>query len=152
MALACVGSSLGYAADDYCILELGAWPCVHSVYSSGKADAASIAMLPRLAEAFHASLIDQQGKSIIFIAQHASQAILRSFPLRAIVAPKIVSGFACNAEVLHRRSAAGPGSEHTLPVAGGPDAILRADERTHPQHTLLACIHRRRPQCRTSAS
>ena len=100
MALACVGSSLGYAADDYCILELGVWPCVHSIYSSGKADAASIAMLPRLAEAFHASLIDQQGKSVIFIAQHASQAILRSFPLRAIVAPKIVSGFACNAEVL----------------------------------------------------
>ena len=100
MALACVGSSLGYAADDYCILELGVWPCVHSIYSSGKADAASIAMLPRLAEAFHASPIDQQGKSVIFIAQHASQAILRSFPLRAIVAPKIVSGFACNAEVL----------------------------------------------------
>lgn len=100
VALACVGSSLGYAADDYCILELGVSPRVHSVYSSGKADAASIAMLPRLAEAFHASPIDQQGKSVIFIAQHACQGILRSFPLQAIVATKIVSGFACNAEIL----------------------------------------------------
>jgi len=99
-ALACVGSSLGYAADDYCILELGVRPCVHSIYNSGKADAASIATLPRLAEAFDASLIDQQGKSVIFIAQHASQAILRSFPLRAIVAPKLMSGFGCRAEAL----------------------------------------------------
>ena len=100
MALACVGSSLGYAADDYCILEFGVCPCVHSIYSSGKADAASIAMLPRLAEAFHSSPIDQQGKAVIFITQHASHTILRSFPLRAIVAPKIVSGSTCNAEVL----------------------------------------------------
>lgn len=100
VALACVGSSLGYAADDYCILEFGAFPCVHSVYSSGKADAASIAMLPRLAKAFHASPIDQQGKSIIFITQHAPRAVLRSLPLLAIVATKIVSGSACNAEAL----------------------------------------------------
>jgi hypothetical protein len=100
MALACVGSSLGYAADDYCILEVGASPRVHSIYSSGKADAAAIMMLPRLAAAFRASPIDQQGKSVLFIAQHAPQSILRSFPLQAIVAPKIVPGSACSAHAL----------------------------------------------------
>jgi hypothetical protein len=99
-ALACVGSPLGYAADDYCLLEIGPAPRVHSLYGSGKADAASIAMLPRLAEAFRASPIDQQGKSIIFIAEHAPEAMLRSFPLRAIVLPEIISGSSCRAEVL----------------------------------------------------
>jgi hypothetical protein len=100
VALACVGSSLGYAADDYCVLEFGVCPCVHSIYSSGKADAGSIAMLPHLAEAFHSSPIDQHNKSIIFIAQRMRRAVLHSFPLRAIVATKIVSGSACNAEAL----------------------------------------------------
>jgi len=99
-ALACVGSQLGYAADDYCLLELGPAPRVHSLYGSGKANEASIAMLPRLAEAFRASPIDQQGKSVIFIAEHAPEAMLRSFPLRAIVLPEIVSGSSCRAEVL----------------------------------------------------
>ncbi len=99
-ALACVGSSLGYAADDYCLVEIGPAPRVHSLYGSGKANAASIAMLPHLAEAFRASPIDFQGKSIIFIAEHAPEAILRSFPLRAIVLPEIVSGSSCRAEVL----------------------------------------------------
>ena len=90
-ALACVGSSLGYAADDYCLVEIGPAVRGHSLYGSGKANAASIAMLPHLAEAFRASPIDFQGKSIIFIAEHAPEAILRCFPLRAIVlhAPEV---------------------------------------------------------------
>jgi hypothetical protein len=104
-ALACVGSSLGYVADDYCLLEPGTPSRVHSIYGSGKADSASIARLPYLADAFRASPIDQQGKSIIFIAEHVPQAILYSFPLRAVVVPKIVPGVACRAEVLPRGEA-----------------------------------------------
>ena len=105
IALACVGSSLGYVADDYCLLEPGVPPSVHSIYGSGKADAASIARLPHLAEAFRASPIDQQGKSIIFIAEHVPRAVLRSLPLRAVVLPKIVPGTVCRVEVLPRGEA-----------------------------------------------
>lgn len=104
-ALACVGSSLDYLADDYCLVEPGLPPRVHSLYGSGKADAASIARLPRLADAFRASPIDQQGKSIIFISAHFPRAMARSFPLRAIVVPRIVAGPACRAAVLQRGEA-----------------------------------------------
>jgi hypothetical protein len=104
-ALACVGSSLDYVADDYCLIEPDHPPRVHSLYGSGKADAASIARLPRLADAFRASPIDQQGKSIIFITEHFPRAMARSFPLRAIVVPRIVSGPACHAVVLPRGEA-----------------------------------------------
>jgi hypothetical protein len=78
---------------------------VQSIYGSGKADAASIARLPHLAEAFRASPIDQQGKSIIFIGEHAPSAILRSLRLRAVVLPKIVPGDVCRIEVLPRGEA-----------------------------------------------
>lgn len=104
-ALACVGTSLGHAADDYCLLEPGAPPRIHSIYGSGKADARSITKLERLAEAFRASPIDQHGKSVIFIAEHIPGAVLQSFPLRAIVVPSIVSGSTCRIEALSRGEA-----------------------------------------------
>ncbi len=104
-ALACVGSSLDYVADDYCLIEPGLHPRVHSLYGSGKADTASIARLPRLADAFRTSPIDQQGKSIIFITEHFPRAVARSLPLRAIVVPRIVAGPTCRAVVLTRGEA-----------------------------------------------
>ncbi len=104
-ALACVGTSLGYVADDYCLLEPGAPPRMHSIYGSGKADSNAIARLPRLAAAFRASPIDQQGKSIIFVGEHAPGALLRSLPLRAVVVPTIVPGAACRVEGLPRGEA-----------------------------------------------
>lgn len=105
VALACAGSSLGYVADDYCLLEPGAPPRVYSIYGSGKADGASISRLPHLAEAFRASPIDQQGKSIIFVGEHIPSAVLRSLPLRAVVLPQIVTGTECRVEVLPRGEA-----------------------------------------------
>jgi hypothetical protein len=104
-ALACAGTSLGYVADDYCLLEPGTPPCVHSIYGSGKADANAIARLPHLAAAFLASPIDQQGKSIIFLAEHLASAVLRSLPLRAVVAPKILPDTACRIDRLSRGEA-----------------------------------------------
>jgi hypothetical protein len=47
-ALACIGSGLGYAADDYCLVSPGGERRVHSLYGTGKADAGSIERLPRI--------------------------------------------------------------------------------------------------------
>jgi hypothetical protein len=104
-ALACVGTRFGYVADDYCLLEPGTPSRVHSLYGSGKADAAAIARLPHLCEAFRGSPIDQQGKSIIFMGEHAPGALLRSVPIRALVVPTIAPGAACHVEVLPRGEA-----------------------------------------------
>ena len=99
-ALACVGTMLRYAADDYCLIEPEPKPTVNSIYGSGKADDPSIARLPRLASAFRSAKRDQWDKSVISIADHFPSAIIRSFPLRAVVAPRIVSGEDCHAEAL----------------------------------------------------
>lgn len=91
-ALACVGSQLGYAADDYCLLSPGIVPKAHSIYGSGKADANSIVRLPKLQTAFESSQLREQKKSVIFVEEHIPDTILRSFPLRGIVVPRVTGG------------------------------------------------------------
>ncbi|PZF76151.1 hypothetical protein DK847_13145 [Aestuariivirga litoralis] len=104
-ALACIGSELNYLSDDYCLLQPGPWPMVHSLFSSGKADGNSIARLPLLSPAFAAGLKDPGGKSIIFLAEHCPAALQRAAPLRAVVVPMIVPGNGCTAEPLGRAEA-----------------------------------------------
>jgi hypothetical protein len=87
-ALACIGSSIGYAGDDYCLISMEGSPRAHALYGSGKADAASVARLPNLKEAFAASTLQGEGKSVIFVDQ---AAIVGSFALRAIVAPQVAA-------------------------------------------------------------
>jgi hypothetical protein len=87
-ALACIGSSIGYAGDDYCLVSMEGSPRVHALYGSGKADPASVARLPNLRSDFAASTLQGEGKSVIFVAK---EAIVGSFPLRAIVAPMVAA-------------------------------------------------------------
>jgi hypothetical protein len=88
-ALSCVGTRLGYAADDYCLLELRDAPTVHSVYNTGKADARSVARLPRLTSAFASARLHDGPKSAIFVHEAHPGAMLRAAPLRAVVVPRI---------------------------------------------------------------
>lgn len=104
-ALACVGSLIEYAGDDYCLLSIDDIPRVHSLYGSGKADAASAARLPRLQNAFAASTLHGEGKSVIFVAEHFPDAIVRSFPLRAIVVPRLAADEDCRTEPLSKSAA-----------------------------------------------
>jgi hypothetical protein len=88
-ALACIGSPLGYAADDYCLISFDDAPRVHSVYSTGKADIASVRLLPSLSKAFAASEERIDGKRVVFGAASFASALIHSFPLRAVVVPKV---------------------------------------------------------------
>ena len=91
-ALACVDSGLLYAGDDYALVSLEAAPRVHSLYGTGKADADSIGRLPRLRDAFAASALRIGGKTMIEVAQAFPAAMIASFPLRAIVVPRVLEG------------------------------------------------------------
>ncbi len=104
-ALACVGSHLGYAADDYCLLSPGPDPQVHSLYGSGKADPGAAARLPNLRPAFERSRLHEQEKAVIFVNEHDPDSILRSFPLRGIVVPRIVEGGAHSIEQIPKSDA-----------------------------------------------
>lgn len=88
-ALACVGSSLGYAADDYCIVSFDGAPRAHSLYGTGKADAGSIVRLPLLRHSFAHSQLRIGGKTLIGVAQDFPAAMVNSFPLRAVVVPRL---------------------------------------------------------------
>ena len=101
-ALACIGSSIGYAGDDYCLISLDGSPRVHALYGSGKADGDSVARLPNLKAAFAASTLQGEGKSVIFAAK---EAMVGSFPLRAIVAPKVAPDTAGRLDPLSKAEA-----------------------------------------------
>ncbi len=88
-ALACLGSSLGYLADDYCMISLDSAPRVHSLYSTGKADLTSLRMLPSLNDAFASAPERIDGKRVLFCAWHFQASLLHSCPLRAIVVPRL---------------------------------------------------------------
>jgi hypothetical protein len=88
-ALACFGSSLKYLADDYCAVSFDDTPRVFSLYSTGKADATSVSLLPSLADAFAASPRRIDGKRVVFCARHFPSSLLHSCSLRAIVVPKL---------------------------------------------------------------
>lgn len=88
-ALACASEELRYIADDYCVLEPGKSPHIHSLFSSGSADAKSLALLPHLAAAFEPSPSQQGDKSVVFLAEHTPDVLESSARLRAIVVPQI---------------------------------------------------------------
>jgi hypothetical protein len=96
-ALACIGSSLRYLADDYCLLAPSPAPQVHSLFSTGKADARSLSLLPRLAPAFEPPIPCAGSKSVIYLAEHEPAALMSSAALKAIVVPSIGTGASCNA-------------------------------------------------------
>jgi hypothetical protein len=92
-ALAAATAGLGYLADDYCLVQPDAAPApqVHCLYSTGKCDARSLALVPELAGRVvcrpSASTIDGD-KSVVSMAD---RVVLRA-PILGVVVPTIVSG------------------------------------------------------------
>ena len=89
-ALSCLGTQVGYLADDYCLVDPSAGPRVYSLYASGKANRGSIARLKRLQAAFAQSSLWEETKQILFLGPGTGWEVVSSAPLRAIVLPQIV--------------------------------------------------------------
>jgi len=89
-ALACLESDLLYAGDDYVAVDDAA-PAVYSLYCSGKLEPGHAKRLPHLP----APTIDGDGsedeKAVFFVQDRYPDRICESFPLRAVLAPKIGS-------------------------------------------------------------
>lgn len=94
-SLSCLDSSLMFASDDYCLVNLtneeeGLSARVLSLYSSAKLELHNIdRLLPQLRK--HISnpheLADE--KALLFLAKHFSDKLIRSFPLKAILVPTV---------------------------------------------------------------
>jgi len=99
-ALCCLDSSLGYVADDHCLLSAGATPYVHSLYSSGKLTASQLDKLSFLKPLAGSPKSTAADKTVIFLAQRARKKLLPGFPVRMVLVPRIVGGSTTAAVVI----------------------------------------------------
>lgn len=90
-ALSCLNSKLFYISDDYCLLKSDPSSTVFSIYSTGKKNSDDLARLPFLAAIVsnHERLYKE--KALYFLNEHFPEKILPSFPLRAILIPRIAN-------------------------------------------------------------
>jgi hypothetical protein len=89
VALACLGSELLYAGDDYVAVTLDPSPRVASLYSTGKLDPSHLReRLPRLLPA--ADRLDEE-KAILYAERHFPQQTTSGFLLAAVLVPAVRS-------------------------------------------------------------
>jgi hypothetical protein len=92
-ALACLGSELLYAGDDYVAVAVEPEPRVQSLYSSGKLEPAHVrTLLPRLVPLLANADRLQEEKAVIYAHEHFPEQTTPGFPLRAIVVPRVQRG------------------------------------------------------------
>ncbi|HYZ79490.1 MAG TPA: hypothetical protein VE596_19175 [Gaiellaceae bacterium] len=90
VALACLGSELLYAGDDYVAVALEPSPRIASLYNSGKLDPAHVhGLLPHLLPLLaNADRVDEE-KAIIYVEQHFPEQTTAGFPLAAVLVPTV---------------------------------------------------------------
>jgi hypothetical protein len=138
-ALACLGSDLLYAGDDYVAVTLDPAPRVASLYNSGKLDPAHLhERLPRLAA--DADRLEDE-KAILYAERHFPEQTTAGFPLAALLVPAVRADRREPRVVPASRAAAfaalGPSTMFQLHTAGaGELATLSSLVGRLPCHTL----------------
>lgn len=130
-ALACLGSMLKYAADDYCMAGLEQGQArAYSLYNTTKLNgAADLARFPKLAPWVWNQHRDDTEKATIFLHDHAPERLISGFPLQAILLP-VVAG--CGGTSLEPCSAheallaLAPSTMAQLPASGPRDLAFIA--------------------------
>ena len=90
VALACLGSELLYAGDDYVAVRLEPSPHVASLYNSGKLEPAHVhVLLPHLLPALANADRLESEKAILYAEQRFPQQTTAGFPLAALLVPAV---------------------------------------------------------------
>jgi hypothetical protein len=140
-ALACLGSDLLYAGDDYVAVALEPSPRVASLYNSGKLDPSHLRdRLPGLLP--NADRLDDE-KAILYAERHFPQQTTSGFPLVALVVPAVRADMREPRVVPASRAAAfaalGPSTMFQLHTAGSAElATLSSLVARVPCYTLEA--------------
>ena len=87
--MACLGSELKFAGDDYVAITLSGQPGVYSLYNSGKLDPQHVDRFPHLRAMLANG--DRLGfeKAVLYVDGGLRGATIAEFPLRAILLPTI---------------------------------------------------------------
>ncbi len=88
-ALACLGSALGYAADDCCLISVGNQPRVFSMYASAKIARQIVSWFPNLETMIAAAPESVEGEALLFLGGTFGEALVREFRLRAVVSLRL---------------------------------------------------------------
>jgi hypothetical protein len=90
VALACLGSDLLYAGDDYVAVTLEPSPRVASLYNSGKLDGSHVQRaLPALLPALTNESRLESEKALLYVQQHFPEQATTGFPLGALLIPAV---------------------------------------------------------------
>lgn len=120
-ALTCLDSALFYAGDDYCLLANSDAATVHSIYSTGKKRANDIERLPSLMPKISNRDRLEHEKALYFVHQHFPEKVIKQFPLRAIVIPRVTGALHTTVQPASAAAALGalaPSTIFQLPHAG----------------------------------
>jgi hypothetical protein len=135
-ALACLQSRLGYAGDDYCLVDTGVAPHVHSLYNTGKTDESGLERLSFLAPMVSNRESLATEKALFFLHHHVPDKLIAVFPLEAIVVPR-VAGL--------RKTRLGPISRGGALRALAPTTVLLSPSTASRVLPALAALVRRVP-------
>lgn len=90
-ALACLASDLGYASDDFCLIDPKNLR-VHSLYSTAKMHSRDLQRFPSFQRLVGNPDRMHLDKALFFLHEHFPEKILTRFPLRAILIPRLGNG------------------------------------------------------------
>jgi hypothetical protein len=154
-ALLSLLDGLSYASDDYVIAERdhkGRGPFVHSAFGSGKLDNEQCKRFPQLESAIVNPVRPEEEKAVFLVNRFAPDRMAASFPLRAVLVPRITGRIDTRVRpgsAALALAALAPSTIFQLP--GDPDAELKAMAeivRTVPTHVLeLGTEFRQIPRC-----
>lgn len=90
-ALSSLGSGVKYAGDDYVAFTLEPEPRVQSLYSSGKLEPPHLQeFLPHLLPLLSNREQLSSEKAVVYLHDHFPDDLVASFPLRAVLVPKVM--------------------------------------------------------------
>ena len=126
--LACLAApetGLRYASDDYTIITDTDAPAAYSLYNSAKLHADHLWRLPRLAPLATAPDGYDGSKVILFLNERSPERLITTFPIRALILPRVVGGPVTRLRPMSAPAALAalaPSTIMQLPVAGA-DAL-----------------------------
>jgi hypothetical protein len=87
--LTCLNSDLLYVADDYCMIATQPTPTAYNLYSTGKVRSDNLHRVPHLRNVVSNTDRLEHDKALFFLDQTWPDKLIASFPLKAILVPRI---------------------------------------------------------------
>ncbi|MSP12356.1 MAG: serine kinase [Chloroflexi bacterium] len=87
--LSCLDSALLWAGDDYVLVQLDPEPYVYSLYGTAKLENDNMYRFPDLHPAISNPHRLEKEKALIYLNRHYPAKMIRGFPIRAILLPRI---------------------------------------------------------------